>query len=211
MDKLPKLPKEVWSALVGAFFDYGAVDKTIGASFYFSAKKGWKIIVPSQVVSSCTMSSSFLRSRDLMTGELYQFSSALSPSILSPTSLVASTEEPYQFPGALPPLTLRRTSTKMSNDENYDFIGDAYSHNSMPPFFSSTTDRSELKIPGYYLSVGSFSRDSPSYQVMASKVKNGRRATIPAAEILEDPLALPTRTYHSSIRELITTVVLLQK
>lgn len=58
------------------------------------------------------------------------------------------------------------------------FVGEILSHGYMPPFFSATTDASQLKIPGTYLCIGAIDLQKQSFQAILSVVADGKRQEI---------------------------------
>lgn len=67
-----------------------------------------------------------------------------------------------------------------SYPNNWQHAGEILSHNTMWPFFSGITDKSELGRPGTYLCVGEMDPKTKSYEVAASLVNKGIRHQMPA-------------------------------
>lgn len=90
--------------------------------------------------------------------------------------------------------------------EGYCHAGGIFSHDTMLPFFSGTTDKSELLRPGVYLCVGNLKSETKDYTVVASQVKGGHRQEIPAQDIVDMDFRLPKKKYHPKVQELIETL-----
>lgn len=87
--------------------------------------------------------------------------------------------------------------------DGYHHVGGIFSHDTMSPFFSGTTDKHELPRSGKYLCVGDLNPETKDYKVVASRVEDGHRQEIPAQDIVDTSFRLPRKKYHPKVKELI--------
>lgn len=107
-----------------------------------------------------------------------------------------------------------RKSVDLETGEEYTMFppagwlhaGSSHSHNTMPAFFSSTDDNSELTVPGVHIVVGSVDHEKVEYDYEASIVQQKQRKTIDITKIVEvEPVA--NAQFHEKVLSYISVVV----
>lgn len=84
--------------------------------------------------------------------------------------------------------------------------GSSHSHNTMPAFFSSTDDKSELSVPGLHIVVGDLNHDKRTYTWAASIVQRKMRKDIEDLDLVVDGDLEEDLAFHPDVTDYIEDV-----
>jgi len=107
-----------------------------------------------------------------------------------------------------------RKSVDIETGEEYDMFpplgwihaGSSHSHNTMPAFYSSIDDASELSVPGLHIVVGAIDHKKMEYEYVASIVLRKNRKSVDLFEVV-DTEPVPDCPFHDKVLEYISIVI----